>query len=414
MRKRALTTAATDAPVTDRGGRLVTALGVAQICSWGSLYYSFPLVAEAMRTDLGWSKPELYGAPAVGIALAGIAAYPVGAAIDRGHGRAVMSLASVAAGLLMFAWARVSGVLVFYAIFAAIGCLYAATLYDPAFAVITRRFGAAHARRGITALTLWGGFASTVFVPLVELLISRLGWRGALSALGVINIAVCAVLYFAAIDPAKDRYASQHHPSGAAPLAGWNAVIWAARKPVFWALVTTLVAYAASFSALTFHLYPLLLERGLAPSAVVTVMACIGPAQVAGRVFVWTFARDASIRTVGSIIVVVFPLSVLGFAYAPPQVAAVGLVAVMFGIANGVMTIVRGLAVPEMLRGEAYGSINGALVAPMNVMQALSPLAAAAIWSATGGYATVLLVILAGAVVLAVSFWTATLLSRDR
>ena len=30
-------------------GRLITALGIAQICSWGTLYYSFALMAEAMR-----------------------------------------------------------------------------------------------------------------------------------------------------------------------------------------------------------------------------------------------------------------------------------------------------------------------------------------------------------------------------
>ena len=38
-------------------------------------------------------------------------------------------------------------------------------------------FGAGNARRGITALTLWGGFASTVFVPLIQLLIELFGWR---------------------------------------------------------------------------------------------------------------------------------------------------------------------------------------------------------------------------------------------
>src|SRR3546814_9091869 len=72
--------------------------------------------------------------------------------------------ASVAAGLLLVACSQVSSILVFYAIFAAIGFLHAATLYEPAFAVIARRVGAGNARRGITALTLWGGFASTVFI----------------------------------------------------------------------------------------------------------------------------------------------------------------------------------------------------------------------------------------------------------
>lgn len=43
------------------------------------------------------------------------------------------------------------------------------------------------------------------------------------------------------------------------------------------------------------------------------------------------------------------------------------------GMANGVMTIVRGLAVPEMLTREAYGALNGVLALPGTVAKALAP-----------------------------------------
>ena len=304
-----MTAAAMDEPETPGVGRLITALGVAQICSWGSLFYSFPLIAEAMRLDLGWSKPALYGAATLGLALAGFAAYPVGAAIVRGHGRMVMGLASVAAGLLLIAWSFVSDIILFYVIFAILGGLQAATLYEPAFAVVTRRVGAHRARRGITTLTLWGGFASTVFIPLIQLMLDNFGWRGALIGLGAINIVVCGGLYLLAIDPAKDLPLPVREPHEAPPLAGRHAVSWAFRQPVFWALMLTLVAYAAAFSTLTFHRYPLLLERGLDAAGVVTVMAVIGPAQVAGRVLVWGLTPHAPVRVVGSLIVIIFPLA---------------------------------------------------------------------------------------------------------
>ena len=38
----------------------ITALGIGQICSWGSLFYSFPLMAQMMGPELGWSKSEIY------------------------------------------------------------------------------------------------------------------------------------------------------------------------------------------------------------------------------------------------------------------------------------------------------------------------------------------------------------------
>ncbi len=393
---------------------MITALGIAQICSWGSLYYSFPLIAEAMRRDLGWAKPDLYLAVTIGLIAASLAAYPVGAAIDRGRGRVVMATAALAAGLLLIMWSRVQSLYGFYLIFAAIGGLHAATLYEPAFAVIARRAGASGARRGITALTLWGGFASTVFVPLIQFLLDQVGWRGALIGLGLVNILICAPLYVFAIDPARDQAVAVAGAADRPTVTGRRAVVVAAGRPVFWALVLALVAYAAAFSILTFHLYPILLEKGLAPAAVVGVIAVIGPAQVAGRVLVWFFMAEAPVRRIGSVAVLAFPFAAAGFAFAPAEFWLLAPVALFYGAANGVLTIVRGLAVPEMVDRNAYGAINGALTAPMHLVQALAPLAAAALWARNGDYDRVMLAVIAGTLVLAASFWAATLFSRRR
>jgi MFS family permease len=388
-------------------GWFISALGAAQICSWGTLFYGFPLIAEAMRSDLGWSKPELYGAATVGMLLAGLAAYPVGTAIDRGHGRTLMAGASVAAGLLLAAWSQVQGLVAFYVVLAGLGCMQAATLYEPAFAVIARRVGPLGARKGITALTLWGGFASTVFIPIIQVLIDSQGWRGALLVMAIVNAVVCGGLYFFAIDKRKDAPARVLHPEDVVPLAGRAAVAAAMRKPAYWGLMLAWISYAAAFSALTYHLYPLLLERGLDAAGVVIVLAVIGPAQVAGRILIRAFASGAPVRMLGSAIVIVFPLAVIGFSFAPPQVAVLASVAILYGAANGMITIVRGMAVPEMVTRDAYGAVNGSLVAPMHVMQASAPLAAAMIWQASGGYGAVLAVIFVASLTLCAGFWFA-------
>jgi len=399
----------TAVPGTGNPRWFISALGAAQICSWGTLFYGFPLIAEAMRTDLGWSKAELYGAATCGMLLAGFAAYPVGAAIDRGHGRWLMAGASVVAGLLLAAWSQVTSIVTFYVVLAVLGCMQAATLYEPAFAVIARRVGPLGARKGITALTLWGGFASTVFIPVIQLLVDAHGWRGALIAMAAINAVVCGGLYFLAIDPRKDAPVRTHQPDEEAPLAGRAAVRQAMRNPAYWGLMLAWVSYAAAFSSLTYHFYPLLLERGLDPSGVVMVLAVIGPAQVAGRVLIRAFASEAPVGKLGAAIVVVFPISVIGFAYAPPQVGVIAVIAAFYGAANGMITIIRGTAVPEMITRHAYGAVNGSLVAPMNVMQAIAPLAAAVIWQASGGYGAVLAAIFVGSLTLCGGFWFAAM-----
>ena len=392
-------------------GIFITGLGIGQIRSWGSLYYSFPLIAEAMRGDLGWSKTELYGAATLGLALAGVAAYPVGSAIDRGHGRLIMAGGSVLAGALLIAWSQVSSLLLFYICAAGIGALQAATLYEPAFAVVARRSGAGHARTGITALTLWGGFASTVFIPLIQLLLDLYGWRQTLMVLGTVNLVLCALLYATVIQSRLDPQPEPHTAQQGASVAGNPAVRWAVRQPVFWALTVAFTAYAATFSAFTFHLYPLLGERGFDSSAVVAAMAIIGPAQVTGRLAIWVLAPRASVRLIGCGVVLVFPLALLALEL-PPHFTLIAMVAAMYGAANGIMTIVRGLAVPEMLTRQAYGAVNGALTAPASVSRAIAPVGAAFLWSASGSYDYVLLALVAGTLLLALGFWSAALLSR--
>jgi hypothetical protein len=186
-----------------------------------------------------------------------------------------------------------------------------------------------------------------------------------------------------------------------------GAVSRAAGTPVFWALALAFTGFAATFSAFTFHLYPLLVERGLHTGSAVAAMACIGPAQVAGRIVIWAFASHASVRRIGSLVVALFPLAIGAIALLPQTFLGVAAVAVIYGAGNGVMTIVRGMAVPEMLSREAYGAINGAVTAPKLIARAAAPLGAAALWAVTQNYDGVLMAIFAGALLTAVGFWIA-------
>jgi MFS family permease len=365
----------------------ITGLGIGQIVSWGTLYYSFPLIAEPMGRELGLSKGALYGAATFGILVAGAAAYPVGAAIDRGRGRAVMAAGSVLGGLLMIAWGIVGSLAAFYVLFAGIGLAQAMTMYDPVFAVVTRRYGA-EARRGITAITLWGGFASTVFIPITQALLSTAGWRWAVIGLGLFNLLLCVPLNLLLINPRHDVVTRP--VVSAQSLVGNRAVFWASRQPAFWGLLGCFTLFYGVFAGLTLHWYPMLIERGYSVAAVVAALTIIGPAQVAGRILMWVFARQHPVRLIGIAAIGAFPLCLLVLLFGPQHFATLALFAALCGGANGVITIVRGLVVPEMLTREAYGAINGAMLIPSNLAKALAPAGVAALWELSGGYTLVL------------------------
>jgi predicted MFS family arabinose efflux permease len=373
------------------GGALRPAwLGLGQIVSWGTLFYSFPLVAVPMSAELGVSKLDVYGAASLGLVSGGVAAVPIGRLIDTGRGRAVLTLGAIFGALMLGAWSRLETRDALMWLFVGIGIAQAACIYEPAFAVLARH-RPADARDAITRLTLWGGFASTVFVPLTQGLLETLGWRQTLVVLGFVQLGVAAVANRIAIG---DDAAAP--PARAAPAAAWSSTAGRVlASPVFWILALVFTLYFGAFSALALHLYPLLVERGAAPELVVLVIAVIGPAQVLGRLLLWKLGADLPIRPLGIATLAALCLGLVLLHRAGTSATALIAFGLIYGAGNGVITIVRGLVVPEMLSRRDYGSINGLLAAPSLVAKALAPVAAAWVWTRGAGYEAVLEAVLA-------------------
>ena len=249
------------------------------MCSWGSLYYSFPLIASAMAPDLGWSKSEIFMGATLSMLTTALFTYPLGVAMDRGLGRWTMTIGSAMAALMLFSWSRVTALTGFYALSIVLGALQACTLYEAAFAVISRRVGAADSRSSITTITLWGGFASTAFIPLEQFLIEQFSWRQSLWVLAAINL-LWAFIYSMCIKPQLD--AEHHANAGEQDVSKARdrvAVNNALKNPVFWWLLVALTLYSIMFTVFIFHAYPILQEKGLSTDDVVKVLMVLGPMQ---------------------------------------------------------------------------------------------------------------------------------------
>jgi predicted MFS family arabinose efflux permease len=272
----------------------------------------------------------------------------------------------------------------FYVIWALIGASLAGVLYEPAFAVITATFGP-DARRAITAMTLVGGFASTVFMPLTQLLIATVGWRQALLVLGGLNLAVCLPLH-ALFVPARPAFPPPNAPpvnrETAAPTTPEFRTMLRGR--VFWGLAVWFTAANAAASGFVFQFVPLLTTWGVEMATILTGVALIGPMQVAGRIVLMGFSARLETREIGTAVAVLLPAAVLALLCLPHTPVWLGLAAALYGAGNGVMTIARGTAVADLIGRTHYGAVNGALTLPTMVAKALAPVVTAVIWSATG------------------------------
>lgn len=360
---------------------LIALLGGVQIVSWGSLYYSFSLFVLPLQAEFGWSLTAMNGALTAALMVAGLCAYPVGALIDRHGGRRLMTAGALGAALLLGCWSTVTTLAGLYLVWIGLGVCMAAVLYEPLFVVLTYHFRE-HATRAITALTLIAGFASTVFMPLIETLLAQWPWRSVALILAAINLACCVPVYAWLLPgPPTAAAPAATPPVPPPPLA--PSLRARLRDPVFCGLTLWFTAYSGTASGLMFQLVPYLKSFAVDGTNLLITLALVGPAQVAGRALLLLAGERGDPAVVGAITTALTPLAVLVLILAPPTLPWLALFAITFGLANGITTILRG-TVPAAWLGHAhFGKTMGLIAAPMMVAAALAPLATAAIWTAS-------------------------------
>jgi MFS family permease len=348
--------------------RAVPVLGVTQILAWGSIFYTPVLIVPLIAAERGWSIAFTMGGFSFGLLAAGLVSPYIGRAVDRYGGHVVMTAGSLVGALGLFLIVRAADPVVYFAVWMVLGVAMAASLYDPAFASLGRIFGAA-ARRPITALTLIAGFASTVSWPATHFLLQGVGWRGTYLIYAALLAAVAAPLHALALprsraDAAAGARAQADAPARVLPPHGLPFVL----------VASAFASYAFVPSGMSANLLEIFARSGIDAGTVVWIGALYGPAQVGARLIEFAFGRD-----VHPLWVVRFALSALLCAFVMLAIfgvstASAAAFALMFGGANGLITITRG-AVPLALFGPSgYGRLMGRLASPWMLMQAAAPL----------------------------------------
>jgi MFS family permease len=394
------------------GWRIVGTLAVTETISWAILYYAFAVFQVPMRAELGFSTATLAGAFSLAVLVTGVAAVPVGRWLDAHGARGLMTAGSAAAVLMVLAWSRVHTVAGLYLVFAGIGLVSAAVLYEPAFAVVVRWF-AAHRARALLAITVVAGFASTVSLPASNALITALGWRDALVVLAVV-LAVTTVLPHALVlrrDPADLGL----HPDGTAapppatagarepePRAGLRDTTRAALADRRFRWLT--LAFAANtlvVIVVAVHLVPFLTEHGHSTAFAAAATGALGALSVTGRLVVTGATRRWPTAAVTAVAFALQALAtLLLLALGDTAAGAVGFV-LLFGLGFGVATIARPAMLADAYSTRDYATLAALIGVALTAAKTLGPVAAGLIRTATGSYTGVLLAVAAVAMVAA-------------
>ncbi|TCO68837.1 MFS transporter [Rhodovulum euryhalinum] len=376
---------------------VISALGVVMIFTWGSTYYLMAVLAGPIASDTGWGLWPVTGALSAGLLVAGLASPAIGRTIARRGGRPVLAAGCglIAAGLIAIAAA--SALWVFWAGWLLLGLGMAAGLYDPAFATLGRLYGAG-ARGAITALTLWGGFASTVCWPLSALMLESWGWRGTAAAYAGVHLLVTLPLVLLVIPSAP---AAPALPDG---LHKPDTVLTPAERLVLTLMAGMLVVNGLIVVNVSTWLFAFLQAQGQSLAEAVALGALIGPPQVAARVIemagrgrhhpLWTLAASTVAIAAGLI------LLALGLGLA-------GAALVLYGGGNGLFSIARGALPLAVFGPDRYPTIMGRLARPSLVAQAAAPMLGAGLIATAGApiALAVMAALASAALVLLVLMW---------
>jgi len=373
---------------------VISGLGIAQIISWGSLYYPIAVIGERMQQDLQISSSMLFAAFTLSLSISGLAAPAVGRLMEAHGARAVLCSGSVMAILALCLLAAASGPVSLFAAAVLAGCAMSACLYDAGFMALNQIAGEAY-RRSVTGLTLFGGFASTVFWPMSQFLMAMAGWRQALLFYALLQLVVCLPLH-ACLLPANKRTRGiipDHREGGnQAPDIAWLAFAFASGSFVL--------------SVLSVHLIGMFRTAGLGDAQAVMIAALVGPTQVLGRLLELGMGSNTRAVHVGTMTFAAMILGMTALFLLDSSTQLAYLVAALYGISNGLMTIVRGIVPAELYGRDNYTTLLGRLARPAFIARALAPFGFTLALTSLGQVSTMLM-LLAISLMASMAYWLA-------
>ncbi|QBY01568.1 MFS transporter [Rhodophyticola sp. CCM32] len=367
-------------PIRDRA---ILALMGMQVTIWAGLFYSFPALVLDWQAEFGWTTTEIMGAFTIAIAIYALGAPLFGRLIDAGAAPFSMPGGAVLGAGLLLSLIWVETLTAFYLIWAAIGVTMGLTLYESCFAIVTRAYGAG-ARAAITAITLVGGFASTVAYPLSHWLTQLGGWRMAIIIMSGLVLGVAAPLARVAARRLETQAPRTPAPETSGTMASTGKRPPVLRQPEYWVIATGFALAALTSGIFLSHLLPIMAAQGVSDDMAILTAAVIGPAQVAGRVAMMAMGNRLSALRIAQ-------CAMAALAGGALMMAAAGWIAglvlgfgLLQGAGYGVVGIMRPVITRETLGQKDFGALSGAVSLPSLLFFALAPFMGAALFGLAG------------------------------
>lgn len=354
-------------------------LGLLSIAAFGSWFYGYGVLVEPIRQTTGWSEATLGSAFGGSLLLTGIGATVGGRILDHRGSRTLFATAALLTAGFGAAASFATDPLVFAGTAVVAGGVIGGAGYYHATQAVIARLVPEQRAKGITALTLWGAFASPIFLPVMGWLVGDLGWRPTLRlAVAAVVLAFLAAAFLLP-DVRPETTTTTFR----------EAVAVAARDRTVRALFLAGLAAGAASSLLLLYQVPAMVGAGLALTTASTLAGARGLVQLAGRV-----PLPAVIRRIGSrralrgayLLTAVSALLLTGAGSLPVALAFTAVA----GVAIGALAAAEGIYAAEVVDARTLGTALGLHSLLRGIGSAVAPAIGGFVVDATGSRTVVL------------------------
>ena len=341
--------------------------GLAQLLFWSAFYYLLPALSAKIAIDTDWPVLHISTTFTFAFLLWAACAPFVGASIDAGHGNRVIRFGAMCGVVLLVILSQTDDKTVFSVVVILLGACMAATLYDPCFALMVRRFGGGGAN-AVARVTLIAGFSTFLTFPLIFGLSGFLDWNHVVLVFAVLGVVGVTFLPNEIESPKRAAVGMGGVPFGKGP-----------------ALIALSFGLVMMGHAILLFLLPVALSDAQSDGNITLLaLAVLGPAQIAGRT-AWTYYgvgfSAQGCATVMFICLCVPPVILLSFR---DTQFAVCLALFIQGACYGVHTILRPCLAQCYVPDAHFGRVLGMVAMVGLLMMALGPAIGGLVWTLSG------------------------------
>lgn len=389
---------------------LIWSLGLTQIVGYGTLFYSYAILAPSISASFGWPQQWIFAALSLSLLAGSLVAPTAGRLADRhGAGRA-MSWGSLAASASLALAAAAPSAYAFVAALLVMQVAACFVLYSTAFVAIVQ-VGGSRASLSITHLTLIAGFASTVFWPLTTWLHAALDWRQVFLVFAALHLVLCLPLHLLIAGHARRARAAVENPVAAPPASRPAGATATGRRALFLLMLTGFAAEGFVLNSILIHMVPLTAALGMG-AAGLWASTLFGPAQVASRLVNMVFGGRLPQAWLAVISACLLPAGLATLLLTTPWLPGALAFVVMFGLGSGLNSIVGGTLPLELFGRAGYGAMVGWATSARQFSSAFAPFAFSAMLAGLGNVAS--LMTLTAASLVAVAAFAAIAILRGR